>query len=105
MKFTVDELLSKLPFPANEKWKEGVPFVSAFEKGNFTLELFAPRGKDYQTPHDQDEFYIIASGTADLLVGEEKHSCKSGDALFVPALQEHHFENISADFATWVILF
>ena len=98
-------MLAKLPFPANEKWKEGVPFVSAFDKGDFTLELFAPRGKDYQTPHVQDEFYIVAQGSADLFIGEAKYSCKSGDALFVPALQEHRFENISEDFVTWVIFF
>ena len=60
MKFTFEEFLKKLPLPAGEKWKNGVSFTNAFTKGDFQLEFFAPRGKDYQTPHEADEFYIVA---------------------------------------------
>lgn len=105
MKFTVEEFLTKLPQPANEKWKDGVWFTNAFTKGEFELEFFAPRGKDYQTPHEKDEFYIVVRGTAQLLIENEKFPCETGDALFVPAKIEHHFENMSDDFATWVIFF
>ncbi|CAN5514541.1 hypothetical protein BH10ACI1_BH10ACI1_26420 [soil metagenome] len=105
MKFTVKESLAKLPYPADEKWKDGVWFTNTFTKGSFELEFFAPRGKDYQTPHEKDEFYIVVSGMADLLIEGEKLSCETGDALFVPAKIEHHFEKISEDFTTWVIFF
>lgn len=105
MKFTIEEMLTKLPLSATEKWKEGIWFKNAFTKGSFELEFFAPQGKDYQTPHDRDEFYIVVRGTADLFIEEEKFSCNIGDALFVPAEVEHHFENMSEDFATWVIFF
>ena len=105
MKFTVEEFRSKLPLPANEKWKEGVWFTNVFTKGALELEFFAPRGRDYQTPHDKDEFYIIVSRTADLMKEGETIPCQTGDALFVAAGEEHHFENISDDFATWVIFF
>jgi len=105
MKFSASEFRAKLPFPANEKWTEGVWFTGVFEKGEFELEFFAPRGTDRQTPHDKDEFYIIVSGTADLLKEGETIPCASGDAIFVAAREDHHFENISDDFATWVIFF
>jgi mannose-6-phosphate isomerase-like protein (cupin superfamily) len=105
MKFTIEEFLAKLPRPANEKWKDGVWFTNAFSKGDFELEFFAPRGRDYQTPHDKDEFYIIVRGAADLLIENEKIPCALGDALFVPAKIEHHFENMSDDFAAWAIFF
>ncbi len=105
MKFTVEEFLSKLPLPSNEKWKDGVSFTTAFSKGNFQIELFAPRGTDYQTPHEQDEFYIVVRGTAELIVETERFDCTAGDALFVAAGTEHHFENMSDDFATWVVFF
>lgn len=42
MKFTVDELVAKLPRPANEKWTEGVWDVEPFAKHrfeNFTDDL------------------------------------------------------------------
>jgi mannose-6-phosphate isomerase-like protein (cupin superfamily) len=105
MKFASQDFLAKLPQPANEKWKEGVWFTNVFTKGDFELEFFAPRGRDYQTPHDKDEIYIIVRGAADLIHESEIVSCRPGDAVFVAAGESHHFENISDDFATWVIFF
>jgi quercetin dioxygenase-like cupin family protein len=105
MKFSFEEHAAKLPLPANEKWKDGVWFVNSFTKGDFELEFFAPRGTDYQTPHEKDEFYIIVSGTAVLMKENETVECSVGDAIFVEAGEKHHFENISDDFATWVIFF
>lgn len=105
MKFTPEKLLTKLPLPATEKWKNGVSFMTVFRRRNLTLEFFAPRGKDYQTPHEEDEFYIIVCGTADLIIETEKFECAVGDTMFVSAHAEHHFENMSSDFATWVVFF
>ena len=105
MKFTVEEFAAKLPFPADDKWKNGVWFANAFTKGSFELEFFAPQNIDYQTPHDRDEFYIVVRGNAVLIKENDRIECKTGDALFVEAGAEHHFEEISADFATWVIFF
>ena len=105
MKLTSEEFLGKLPLPPNKKWKDGVWFTNAFTKGNFELEFFSPRGTDYQTPHEKDEFYIIINGTADLIKEKETVNCKVGDAIFVEAGEKHHFENISDDFAAWVAFF
>lgn len=105
MKFSPKDFLAKLPLPADQKWKEGIWFTNAFTKNEFELEFFAPRGRDYQTPHEKDEFYIIVSGTADLRKEKEIINCRAGDAVFVAAGEAHRFENISEDFATWVIFF
>lgn len=105
MKFTIDEFLEKLPLPANEKWKDGVFDIEPFKKGNVTLVFFAPRGTDYQTFHDEDEFYFIARGSGELVIENKKFECKTGDAFFVLAKKEHHFENFTKDFATWAIFF
>ena len=105
MKFTVEEFLSRLPLPANEKWKDGVWDVEPFTKGNVRLVFFAPRGTDYQTFHDEDEFYFIARGTGELIVENERFACQTGEAFFVPAKAAHRFENFSDDFATWAIFF
>ena len=105
MKFSAKEFLGKLPLPADAKWKEGVWFTNAFTKNDFELEFFAPRGTDYQTPHERDEFYLIVSGAAALVKENETVECRPGDAVFVAAGEIHRFENISDDFATWVIFF
>lgn len=105
MKFSAEELLAQLPLPANEKWKDGVPFLGVFSLGNFELEFFAPRGKDYQTPHEKDEIYLIITGEGDFVKAGERMKFKAGDAIYVEAGIEHRFENFSEDFATWVVFF
>ena len=105
MKFTIEEFLSVLPLSANEKWKNGVWDVEPLQKGNVSLVFFAPRETDYQTFHDEDEFYFIARGSGELIIENERFSCASGDAFFVPAKAAHHFENFTDDFVTWAIFF
>jgi mannose-6-phosphate isomerase-like protein (cupin superfamily) len=105
VKFAVEEFLEKLPLPANEKWKEGIWDIEPLKKGNVTLVFFAPRGTDYQTFHEEDEFYFIARGSGELIIENKVFSCSAGDAFFVPAFQNHRFENFSDDFATWAIFF
>jgi mannose-6-phosphate isomerase-like protein (cupin superfamily) len=105
MKFTPEEFLEKLPLPADEKWREGVWFTSAFAKGDFELEFFAPRGTDYQTPHEKDEIYVVVRGKGEFVKENERTNFTAGDVLFVEAGVAHRFENFSEDFATWVIFF
>lgn len=105
MKFSIDKFLSQLPKPGNEKWKDGVWDVKPFTKNGITLVFFAPRGTDYQTFHEKDEFYFIVRGSGELVLGDERLSCATGDALFVEAFREHHFENFSEDFAAWAVFF
>ena len=105
MKFTIDEFLSKLPLPANEKWRDGVWDLEPFEKDGVKLVFFAPRGTDYQTSHEEDEFYFIVRGSGKLVIAEETKEFAAGDVFFVPAGVPHHFENFTDDFATWAIFF
>jgi len=105
MKFSIDEFLAKLPLPADEKWKDGVWDVEAFKKKRVSLVFFAPPGTDYQTFHNEDEFYFIARGSGELTIDDKTFFCETGDAFFVPAKVSHHFENFTDDFATWAIFF
>lgn len=105
MKFTVEEFLSKLPLSANDKWKDGVWDVEPFEKAGVKLVFFAPRGRDYQTFHDEDEFYFIVRGSGEIVMGEDRHPFAAGDVFFVEAGARHRFENFSDDFATWAVFF
>ena len=105
MKFSSDEMRSRLPLPANEKWKSGVWDTEAFRKGNVSLIFFAPDKIDYQTFHDEDEFYFIARGSGEIVIESERFACDVGDAFFVPAKVPHRFENFSDDFAAWAIFF
>jgi len=105
VKFTINEFIAQLPLPADEKWKDGVYDVESFKRKNFRLVFFAPRIADYQTFHEEDEFYFIVRGSGELIIEDERIACASGDAFFVPAKAHHHFENFTEDFATWAIFF
>jgi hypothetical protein len=59
MKIELQDLAKKLPLPATEKWPEGVWDVEALKNGSMSLILFTPKGKDYQTPHDQDKLLVV----------------------------------------------
>ncbi len=105
MKFNAKEFLESLPLPANGKWINGVWDVEAFKKKGVSLVLFAPRGADLQTSHDEDEFYFVISGSGELTIDNERFSCAVGDAFFVPAGIPHRFEQFTEDFVTWAVFF
>ena len=87
---------------------EGKRSALLMEHGTMTLRYYAPKGHDPQTPHDQDEIYIVMSGRGTFALGKDESSLERrqfgpGDAIFAPAGFLHRFEGFSDDFATWVI--
>jgi mannose-6-phosphate isomerase-like protein (cupin superfamily) len=104
-KFPFAETLARLPLPATEKWKEGVWDVEVHKKGNVRMIFFAPRGTDYQTSHEEEEYYFIVSGRGELVIADERLSFGPGDAFYVPANVPHRFEKFSDDFACWAVFF
>lgn len=96
--FSLKEIEAKLPDdPGRSRAFYGL------RHGTMRVGLYAPRGQDRQTPHTQDELYIIASGTGEFAKGGERRRFSPQDAIFVEAGAEHRFENFSDDFSTWVI--
>lgn len=80
-------------------------FTTLMKHGSMSVEYYAPEKIDLQTPHRQDELYVIASGSGNFIRNGEKISFGQGDVLFVPAGIEHRFEDFTDDFATWVIFY
>ena len=75
------------------------------ENGSMELGYYQPKNSDEQTPHEQDEIYIVQTGTGTLARGDEKIAFGPGDALFVAAGVEHHFIDFSDNFGAWVIFY
>lgn len=80
-------------------------FAVLLKNGSMSVEYYTPHQADHQTPHRQDEIYVIASGQGNFWCAGEKTSFRRGDLLFVPAGMEHRFEEFTEDFATWVIFY
>ncbi|WP_420319954.1 cupin domain-containing protein [Flagellimonas sp.] len=81
------------------------PFMTLFEHGTLTVEIYKPEKVDLQQPHTRDEVYVVVSGTGEFLNGATRTTFAPGDFLFVPAGVEHRFENFTDDFSTWVLFY
>lgn len=81
------------------------PYVVALEHGSLELGYYSPVGIDHQTPHDQDEVYVIVQGSGKFRNGNEIVEFRSGDALFVPAGVEHRFVDFTDDTEMWVVFY
>ena len=78
-------------------------FAEAFRHGTMRLGLYAPRGSDTQTPHAQDELYIVLAGTGTFVKAGEEQPFKANDVIFVEAGADHRFLDFTPDFAAWVV--
>lgn len=103
MKAAWNESIARIPGPPTEQWPQGVPFAQVLRHGTMSVEIFAPRGADTQTPHEQDELYLVKSGDAQFVLEDRRDAVAAGDVLFVPAGARHRFERMSPDFVTWVV--
>jgi mannose-6-phosphate isomerase-like protein (cupin superfamily) len=101
----IAEALARLPQPKTDKWPLGVWDIDAIAHGTMSVSVFAPKTTDFQTPHVQDELYVVMSGTGVFVANNIQYSFVPGDVLFVPAGIEHRFVEFTPDFATWVIFY
>ncbi len=87
------------PIPAGSR---SAPLLA---HGSMLVRFYAPRGSDPQTPHSQDEIYVVVQGSGWFVNGEDRHPFAAGDVLFVPAGLVHRFEDFTDDFCTWVVFY
>jgi mannose-6-phosphate isomerase-like protein (cupin superfamily) len=96
-RISLAEALRRLPGPAGER------YASVIDYGTLTVEIYAPRGTDPQTPHTRDEVYVVMAGTGWFINGPDRHEFGPGDVLFVPANVPHRFEEFSDDLTLWAV--
>jgi mannose-6-phosphate isomerase-like protein (cupin superfamily) len=60
-------------------------------------------GLDDQTPHTEDEIYVVRAGRATLVTSSGTAEVGPGSVVFVPAMEAHQFTEISEDLALLVI--
>ena len=50
---------------------EGARSALLMQHGTMTLRYYAPRGRDPQTPHAQDEIYVVVAGSGTFALGRD----------------------------------
>ena len=88
--FTTAETLEAARRAADRRYLEflRVPDLSA---GLYVLEAGAA---DPQSPHDEDEVYVVMQGRGRFRAGESGQEVGPGSVLFVPARLEHRFLDV-----------
>ena len=83
----------------SSNWEEHleVPDLSC---GTYSLPA---GGSDPQSPHTEDEIYLVTRGRATLWTPHVSAAMGPGDVAFVPAGEEHRFVDIVEDFAVVVV--
>jgi mannose-6-phosphate isomerase-like protein (cupin superfamily) len=61
-------------------------------------------GVDDQSPHTEDEVYVVTTGRAHIVTPGGSAEVGPGSVIFVPAGEEHRFERITEDL-TLLVLF
>jgi mannose-6-phosphate isomerase-like protein (cupin superfamily) len=59
-------------------------------------------GADDQSPHTEDEIYVVTAGRATIEAGGQRAEVAPGDVLYVPAGEVHRFTDVTEDLALLV---
>ena len=97
--FDLDEIRHKL----KGKSVEYLEFLNV-PALNCGIYFLAAGSRDMQAPHDEDEVYLVLSGSARMRLGDEERSVGPGSLLYVSAATEHSFFEIEEDM-TLLVLF
>ncbi|MEU5417685.1 cupin domain-containing protein [Streptomyces sp. NPDC001407] len=96
--FRLDEL------EAERAANEGA-YLQFLRERNMSVGLYAldAGDTDPQTPHAQDEVYMVMSGRGAITVGNETTDVARGSVVYVPAGVPHRFHHISEDLRVLVV--
>ena len=97
--FQLAQVQASIPGPYGER------STLILKRGTCDVKLARPVPPNEQTPHAQDELYVIVRGRGILLHDGKRDSFETGDLLFVAAGVEHRFEDFTDDFAIWRIFY
>jgi mannose-6-phosphate isomerase-like protein (cupin superfamily) len=84
---------------AANDWAEHF-MVPALSVGTYCIPA---GGVDDQTPHTEDEIYVVTAGRARITTPHGAAQVGPGSVIFVPSGEEHRFTDITEDLALLVV--
>ena len=60
-------------------------------------------GVDDQSPHTEDEIYVVTAGRATLVTDSGTAAVGPGSVIYVPAAEAHRFTDVTEDLALIVV--
>lgn len=93
------DIAARIPGSAGER------SALALRRGTLDIRLSVPEPPNRQTPHEQDEIYVVVRGRGVLVHGGRRDPFDAGDILFVAAGVEHHYTDFSGDLMLWRVFY
>jgi mannose-6-phosphate isomerase-like protein (cupin superfamily) len=83
----------------------GAPYLEFHRGQHLSMGIYVlpVGGRDEQTPHAQDEVYIVVRGRAHLTMGSEAVAVETGSIVAVDAGVEHRFHDITEELHVLVV--
>jgi mannose-6-phosphate isomerase-like protein (cupin superfamily) len=72
-------------------FEAGGGYAVIHESPGIELGVYVPPIPDRQTPHAEDEVYVVLEGSGAIMIDGERQELSRGDQAFVPADVEHRF--------------
>ena len=91
------------------RWAEpndtGATYIEHLATGDLSIGTYSLRAgaSDIQSPHTEDEVYVVQSGRATLVTTTGIADLGPGSVVFVPAGERHRFTEVSEDLALLVV--
>jgi mannose-6-phosphate isomerase-like protein (cupin superfamily) len=87
------------PSAGQASWVEQLR-VADLSVGTYSIPV---GGTDDQSPHTEDEIYMVTAGRAKLASGGAEVEVRPGSVIYVPAGEVHRFVEITEDLAVVVV--
>jgi len=89
----------KHPGEAGNDWIEQLR-TSDLSVGTYCIPV---GGRDAQSPHTEDEIYVVTAGRAKIETPGRTDEVSPGTVIFVPAGEEHRFTEVAEDLVLLVV--
>ena len=88
-----------------ERARTGKPWLEFLRVPDLSVGLYElpADGTDPQSPHTEDEVYLLIAGGSLFTAGEETREVRAGDVLYVAAGVPRRFHDISEDLRVVVV--
>ena len=87
------------PAAAANDWVEHLK-VADLSVGTYCIPA---GGFDDQSPHTEDEIYIVTAGRATIVTPGASADVSPGSVIFIPAGEQHRFAEVTEDLALLVV--
>ena len=81
------------------RWIEQL-HVASLSIGTYSVPV---GGSDTQSPHSEDEVYVVTAGRARIVAESGSAEVSAGSVIYVPAHERHRFVDITEDLVVLVV--